>query len=178
MYIKPEDPADDVVILSATESAPKGWTWGDHKAMKKTIDELEANDHVVKDARDKLDARLLDAGFLEYPVLVCHRCRQPQESPHKEDCPDFRDPTMNHGPRWRAGYQFFNEKFEPLHITSIPMDDEEAKKYILKVNEWFPEDRVKYVWARELTEQKYKMLPWVLDVETGKVIDDDSSRSD
>lgn len=67
---------------------------------------------------------------------------------------------LNHMDREAGGYGFLNEKFDVLHYTSVPKDDEDAIGYSVLVAGWYPDQEVKYIIRRELMEHKYKMIPY------------------
>lgn len=73
--------------------------------------------------------------------------------------------------RERGAYQYLSDKFVVVHDTSVPMTDEEALEYFSVVQVWLADVPVVYITARELDgNDKFKMLPYKRDPETGKVV--------
>lgn len=71
--------------------------------------------------------------------------------------------------REAAGYQYLNEKFEAIHITSVPMTDQEALEYFPIVAVWFNDTAPKYVMKRGFDEHDYKLIPYQYDAESKEV---------
>lgn len=160
-YIKPPEPADDVVMVEATETQP-AFTWGDHRMMSAMLDEAEASDPNIAAARARLDATLVEAGFSYEPELVCQWCWHKINQPHDTDCRDHNDPAL-WVKREAAGYQYMNDKFVIVHTTSVPMTDQEALEYFGIVQLMFTADPdlwVRYIMRRDIGEQTFKMMPF------------------
>lgn len=68
-----------------------------------------------------------------------------------------------------AGYQYLNDKFELLHTTSVPVNDQEALEYFSFIKTWFFEESPKYITRRELDSVDYKMMPYRYNDKTGKI---------
>lgn len=71
--------------------------------------------------------------------------------------------------REAQSYQYLNDKFEELHITSVHATDEEALEYFSFIQTWFINEVVKYVVARRYDGEK-KLLPFTFDNQSGEVI--------
>lgn len=172
-YIPAPEPADDVVIVPASEHQP-AFTWGDHRMMEKTLKELEASDPNVMLARQRLDDYLEFNGWREGDPkrLVCSDCRRSPEQPHEEEC-QYRPARPEEIPvRDAHGYEYYSDKFEPLHMTSCPANDEEALDYfrIVDAFTYDREVRVTYIYKRAWGESEYKMMPYQYFRETKQVI--------
>lgn len=157
-----------------SEEILPGWTWGDHRMMEAALKELEESDPRVKAAREQLDAKLIEAGLMAPPappVEVCSECGQPVFKPHDYDCPDRPALPGEIPERDAGGYQYINDKFEVVHTTSVPMNDEEAFDYFRNVEQmnFNHETHVRYLTKRGLRDNDYKMLPFQYDSETKEV---------
>ena len=168
-YIKPPEPADHVVIF--TTEGGETYTWGEHRQMEAMLAELEEQDELVAMARQKLDYKLREADIetLE-PELICRHCHQPMSKPHDFDCPESNDPA-HWVKREAGGYEYLDDKLQPVHLTSVPMTDEEALEYFGIVQLMFPtgEVNVTYITRREINGHEFKMMPWKFDKETWEV---------
>ena len=167
-WVDAPEPEDDEEILP-------GWTWGQHRSMSKTLDELELSDEQVAEARKALDAKLIEAGLMTDPEAakpqVCKECGQPDFRPHDEEC-SFRPARPEEIPKRDAhGYTYLDANFVPMHTTSAPCNDEEALEYfgIVKNFRYTTDVQVKYIQKRALGEHEYKMMPYWYELETGKV---------
>lgn len=179
-YIPAPEPADDVVIVPATGDQP-AWTWGDQRLMQQQLADLESSDPAVMKARQRLDAYLEENGWQEGGPkrLVCACCYRSPEEPHEEEC-RFRPLRPEEIVQREAhGYEYYSGRFEPIHMTSVPMNDEEALDYFRIVDAMqFTEDvRVQYIYKRAWGENEYKMMPYQYNRETGEVIEITKNRS-
>lgn len=173
-YIKPPEPADDVVLIPGQDGEPD-YTWGDQRQMEKWLQELEEDNPAIKVAREKLEAVLDQAGLLgTLPELVCQFCWRKESEPHEVECPDHNDPAM-WVKREAGGYQYMDANFRVVHTTSVPMTDDEALGYFGIVQMMFPHEsedfHVKYILRREVGGTEYKMMPYTFDKETWGVSD-------
>ena len=75
---------------------------------------------------------------------------------------------MNETEREAQSYAYLNDKFEPLHVTSVPITDREALEYFSFVQEWFYAENVKYI-NKQSWDGDMKMLPFQYDRETREV---------
>lgn len=172
MYVPiPEPPDEEVIFPANPDNGTPAWTWGDHRQMSEMLTELEQQDQDVAAARQKLDYRLREAGWLspegEQPMW-CSHCHKKPEEQHDYDCPDNNDPAL-HVTRERAAYQWYDETFVMIHQSSVPMTDEEAAEYSSLVESWFPGRKIKYLWGKDLGSNEFKMLPYLITVtETSK----------
>lgn len=71
--------------------------------------------------------------------------------------------------REAGGYKYLNDKFEEIHLTSVPMTDREALEYFGIIDLWFQSTSPKYILRRPIEGSKYEMMPFQYDPETGKV---------
>lgn len=171
MYIKQPEPADNVVIVEASETSP-AFTWGDHRQMLKWLQEAEAGDEAIRTARERLDAALEQIGYKE-PPLICEHCHRPEGAvpAHDIECPDSDDPSL-WAKREAGGYQYLTDKFEVVHTTSVPMTDDEALEYFGVVQLMFPADPdlwVRYIMRREINGHEFKMMPWQFNKDVWEV---------
>lgn len=169
-YIKPPEPADNVVIVPA-EGDQSAFTWGDHRAMLKILKDLEDSDEAVAMAHQRLRDALNAAGMIEEPELICEFCHRKISEPHEVECQDSNDPSL-WAKREAGGYQYLSATFEVVETTSVPMTDQEALEYFGIVQLMFPADpdlEVKYIMRREVMGTKYEMMPWIFDKETWEV---------
>jgi hypothetical protein len=155
-YIKVLIPPDEEEIFP-------DWTWGQHRAMERSLRELEMTDDQVRLSREKLDDKLREAGIdpdapRDQSHFICEFCKKDEWLVHDEDCPDY-DPN-DRSVREAAAYQFLDENFIELHVTSAPLNDEEAADYFRIVTNWFPDDPPKYVLRKEFGSDTFQMIPW------------------
>lgn len=165
-YIRPPEPADDVVIWPATDDQP-AFTWGDHRRMAAMLEDLEADNPAVAKARERLDEAL---GLYEKQVvLICEFCWQPENKPHDRDCRDNNDPAL-WVKREALSYEYLGPDMKPVHLTSVPMTDDEALGYCGIVELMFtgPGPHVKYIMRKALDGSR-AMMPWQFDAETWEV---------
>lgn len=166
-YVPIPEPEDEVYIVQPDpDNDLPGWTWGEHRHMAAMLKELEEQDQDVAAARQKLDYRLREAGWLSpegAEPTWCVSCHKKPEEPHDHDCPHNNDPAL-WVKRERAAYQWLDAMFTPLHTSSVPMDDEEALDYSKLVELWFPGRKVKYLWGKDLGSNDFKMLPYQIEV--------------
>lgn len=157
-----------------TDSKGKPYTWGEHREMEKALDELEAADADVRKARERLDYTLNKHGIRPYaapPYLICEHCGQSEYVRHAEDCPDYLiDLPVT---REAGAYQYLTDKFEIVHSTSAPLNDEEALEYFGMVQLMFPREGpdfwVRYIMRREMHGGEFKMMPWQYNKDVGEV---------
>ena len=161
-YVKPPEPADDVVIFEATGTTP-AFTWGDHRHMLRLLQDAEAGDEAVAAASSRLDAKLKELGYKE-PELICEFCWRKESEPHDRDCPDNNDPSL-WVQREALAYQYLGPDFVPVHVTSVPMNDDEALEYFGIVELMFvgPGPHARYIQRKALDSQKFEMMPWYFD---------------
>lgn len=163
-YVDPPEPADHIVIVEATEDQP-AFTWGEHRSMKKMLDEMEDPNHPSFSATVKASSELLDNLLESYRKVteqVCEFCWKKVSEEHEIDCPDHNDPAM-WVKREAGGYQYLDDKFVPVHLTSVPMTDEEALDYFKIVSLMFPTYPnlwVRYITRREINGTEFKMMPY------------------
>jgi hypothetical protein len=178
-YISAPEPADDVVIVPQTGDMP-AFTWGDHRAMLRQLEEMESENPMVLKARERLQRYLVENNWLEDGPkrLICAKCGRSPEQPHEEEC-EYRPARPEEMVQREAhGYEYYSDRFEPVHMTSVPMDDEEALDYFRIIDAIrFTEDiRVQYVYKRAWGESEYKMMPYQFNRETGQVLPIETSR--
>ena len=167
----PEHDDDEILFEDRGDGQP--YTWGEHRAMEAMLAELEESNPEVKAAREKLDAKMVEYGLKHPPVMVCSGCGQPEFKPHDEEC-EYRPARPEEIPvRDAHGYEYYTAKFEPLHMTSVPCNDEEALDYfrIVAAMQFSEEVRVVYVFKRAWGENEYKMMPYQYFQETGEIIE-------
>lgn len=162
-YYPPAPPGDDEVIF--TDSDGNDWTWGQHRAMEKSLTELEMSDAQVRAARDKLDQTLIEHGYSVDPVQqsirYCEHCGKAEYVRHEESCPDYlKDLPVT---REAGGYKYLTEGFVEVYMTSVPMTDEEALEYFKIVQIMTGKTPVRYIMRREMHNYVYAMLPWQYD---------------
>lgn len=153
-----------------------GWTWGQHREMMTTLDELEMEDDALAAAHAKLDAVMREVGIdpdtpLDKTHFVCEFCGKDEWIVHDEKCPDFdqRDVFT----RDAAAYQYWDSEFVELHTTSVPGNDEEAADYFRIVTIWFPDHPPMYVLRKEFGgSETFAMIPWLFI--DGKVVPHES----
>lgn len=171
-YIKPPPPGDDEVIF--TDRDGKDYTWGEHRAMEKALKELEAVDADVSKARARLDYVLTKYGVNtghKPVVLICEHCGKSEYVRHEETCPDYlKDLPVT---REAGAYQYLTDKFEVVHTTSAPLNDEEALAHFGLVQLMFPKEGpdfwVRYIMRREMHENEFKMMPWQFNKDVWEV---------
>jgi hypothetical protein len=170
-YIKPPEPADEVVIYEGDpESGTPAFTWGDHRQMLKFLQESEASDEAIAAAGRRLEEALASVGYKE-PELICEFCHRKEGQPHEPECRDHDDPSM-WAKREAGGYQYLDDGFRIVHTTSVPMTDEEALEYFSVVQLMFtgePDLWVRYIKRREINSVEYKMIPWQYNKDVGEV---------
>lgn len=81
--------------------------------------------------------------------------------------PNEMDPRAD--PRWRpTTYEYYSGKVQVLHVTQVPLCDEEALDYFAKVSSWG--NGYDPVWCSvKRPDQAVEMLPFTFDAATGKV---------
>lgn len=67
--------------------------------------------------------------------------------------------------REAGAYEYLTEKLDVLHTTSVPMTDQEALEYFSFVQEWFPNEDVKFITRRELDGKTFEMMDFFWDRE-------------
>lgn len=70
--------------------------------------------------------------------------------------------------RQRGAYAYLDTNLHVLHSTSVPTDDEHAVRYVVLVEEWFPQDKVRFIQQRAIREREYFFLD--LEVVDGKPV--------
>lgn len=155
-YIKVLIPPDEEEIF-------EGWTWGEHRAMEKSLLQLELDDEQLRDARERLDDKLREAGIdpdapRDQSHFICEFCKRDEWLVHAEDCPDY-DPN-DKSVREAAAYQYLDEKFVVLHTTSMPLCDDDAVDTFRIVAIWFPNNPPRYVLRKDFGSDEFKMIPW------------------
>lgn len=147
-----------------------GWTWGDHRHMLNILIGLEAEDAAVRAASKKLDTiisrELSPEDYIMAPPK-CPECLTLDGLPHDDDC-------KTGPPREAGGYQYLNDRFEPIHTTSVPLTDADALDYFYQVETMFQANNAfgatGYITRRELKGTKYEMMPFKFDVEAGEIV--------
>jgi hypothetical protein len=168
-YIDPPLPPDSVVIWPETDDQP-AFTWGDHRKLSAMIDELEESEPAVATARLRLDAAMVETGFMSDGeiIKICEFCHKPEGKPHDIECRDSDDPSL-WVKREALSYQYLDDKFVVIHITSVPMTDEEALEYFGLVDLMFPDEvHPKYITRKGLTESTWSMMPYIYDHEANE----------
>jgi hypothetical protein len=151
-----------VLIPPDEQEIFEGWTWGEHRAMEKSLTELALSDEQVALAQQSLDDKLASAGIdpdapRDESHFVCEYCGRDEWLVHEETCPDY-DPNDKHV-REAAAYQYMDEGFHVLHTTSMPLCDEDAVDTFRIVAIWFPDDLPRYVLRKEFGEDTFHMIP-------------------
>lgn len=164
-WINPPEPSDDTVIWEATDDSP-AFTWGDHKRMAATLAEIESEDPVVAAAAERLDAALEKLGIDPNArvIRICEHCGVEEYTIHKLNCPD----SKNDLGREAGGYQYLDENFQPVWLTSVPRTDEFALRHFKNIQLMHPEVNVTYILRRAMHETEYKMMPFRFDRTLGK----------
>lgn len=170
-YIDPPEPADDVVIWPATEDRPS-FTWGDHRQLRAMLDEAEEENPATKAAGERLQQALVDVGWVKNGrvVQICKHCWRREDEPHEVECPEHNDPAM-WVKREAAAYRYLGPDFVPVHVTSVPMTDDEAIEYFGVVELMFvgPGPHAVYIMRKDLGSNDFHMLPWKFNNETWEV---------
>lgn len=168
-YIVPPPPADDEIIFTKDGV---DWTWGQHRAMEKSLASMEADDQIIKAARTRLDQTLIEHGVYTDPTSVvvrnCEYCGTPEFVRHDEDCRDYyRDLPVT---REAGGYRYLDSSFQEITCTSVPMTDEEALEYFGIIQVQFPGDvDVRFIMRRPMHEGEYELMPYYYDKDKGEV---------
>jgi hypothetical protein len=152
-----------VLIPPDEEEIFEGWTWGEHRAIEKSLYQLEMDSDTLAAARQRLDDKLLSAGVdpnapRDKSHFICEYCKRDEWLVHAEDCPDY-DPA-DRTAREAAAYQYMDEGFHDLHTTSVPVNDADAVDYFRIVAIWFPSDPPKYLLRKEFGADTFHMIPW------------------
>lgn len=170
-YVNPPPPGDDEIIF--TDSEGIAYTWGQHREMERTLDELEKQDTDVKSARVRLENTLAKYGIrANAPVIkVCEFCGTNEYATHKTSCVDYlKDLPVT---REAGAYKYLSDKFEVVHQTSAPLNDDEALGYFGIVQLMFQRDPdlwVRYILRRNLHEDEFKMMPWEFNKDVWEVL--------
>lgn len=170
-YINPPEPPDHVVIVPGDDDMPD-FTWGDHRRMAAMLQELEDSNPDIAAARQRLDNALEEIGWTVNGkvVQICQFCHQPENKPHEVECRDNNDPSM-WVQREALAYEYLGPDFVAVHVTSVPMTDDEALAYFGIVELMFggPGPHVKYITRKALDSHEFKMMPWYFDAESWEV---------
>lgn len=164
-WINPPPPPDDEVIFTAADGTP--WTWGEHRQMESWLKDLEDEDPVVKASREKLDDALAQAGIdpgMGPVVRICEHCGVEEYTLHKLNCPD----SKNDLGREAGGYQYLDDTFQPVWLTSVPRTDEFALRHFKNIQLMNPEVNVTYILRRPMHGTAYEMMPFRFDRTLGE----------
>lgn len=71
--------------------------------------------------------------------------------------------------REAGAYEYLSDTFEVLHVTSVPMTDQEALEYFSWVQTCFPEKKPTFIQRRPLDGHTFEMMEFFYDAETKEV---------
>lgn len=165
-WINPPEPSDDTVIWEATDDTP-AFTWGDHKRMAATLAEIESEDPALAAASDRLNEGLEKLGISPFDkvIRICEYCGVQEHTIHKYNCPEAANDVTG---REAGAYQYLNDRFEVVLVTSVPRTDEFALRHFKNVQMMNEDENICYITRRAMHESEYKMMPFRFDRTLGE----------